>query len=282
MRIFLKSVLARFKVLLGAVPLIATTYTIGTLVQPRASFAISQNRDNLSLVNTVQVSTQTISQQSYNVNKNNLELKHSNYFILSQNQGINSSQNSQLKNFFNVVPTKNQGGNFPNQWKTTNTNTNNKFGIEKVNNPQLAAPVNPIVPRPQPMLTNVSPQPVAPTPVNPIRPRPQPMLTNVPPQPVAPTPVNPIRPRPQPMLINVPPQPVVPQPVHPMILRPQPTIKNLHPVPPAPQPIVKNPDLVTPAPQLQPTSANPYPIPLATQPIVKNPHYPMPSATKSP
>ncbi|OZH54400.1 hypothetical protein AFK68_11175, partial [Hydrocoleum sp. CS-953] len=64
MRILLKSVLARFKVLLGAVPLIATTYTIGTLVQSRASFAISQNRDNLSLVNTLQVSTQNISQQS--------------------------------------------------------------------------------------------------------------------------------------------------------------------------------------------------------------------------
>ncbi|MGD1717698.1 hypothetical protein, partial [Dapis sp. BLCC M172] len=176
MRILLKSVLARFKVLLGAVPLIATTYTIGTLVQSRASFAISQNRDNLSLVNTLQVSTQNISQQSYNVNKNNLELNPSNHVILSQNRGINTSQNSQLQSSFNVVPTKHQGANFPNQWKTTNTN--NKFGIEQVNNTQLPAPVNPIRPRPQPMLTNVPPQPVAPAPVNPIRPRPQPMLTN--------------------------------------------------------------------------------------------------------
>ncbi|MDJ0518607.1 MAG: hypothetical protein QNJ74_20900, partial [Trichodesmium sp. MO_231.B1] len=168
MRIFLKSVLPKFKALLGAVPLIATTYTIGTLVQPRVSFAISQNTDNLSSVNTLQVSTQNISQQGDNVNKNNYELKHSNYFTLPQSQEINTSQNSQLKNYFHLVPSKHQGENFPNQyqWKTTNTN-NNQFRIEQINNPQLATSVNPMRPRPQPMLTNVRLQPVAPAPVNP-------------------------------------------------------------------------------------------------------------------
>ncbi len=292
MKILLKSVLARFKVVLGAVPLIASTYTIGTLVQPRVIFAISQNRDNLSLVNTVQWPNQNISQKSFNVNKNNLELKHSNYFIISQNQGINTDQNSQLKNSFNVVPSKHQGGNFPNQyqWNTTNTN-NNQLGIEQVNKPQVAAPINPIIPRSQPMLTNIRPQPVVSAPVNP-RPRPQPIIvtnvrpqpvaltavnpiiprpkpiivTNVRPQPVAPVAVNPIIPRPQPIIVtNVRPQPVAPVAVNPLP-RPQPTIKNLYPVVPAPQPVVKNLELVTPAPELQPAIATPHPMALTTQP----------------
>ncbi|NEQ35056.1 MAG: hypothetical protein F6K40_01515 [Okeania sp. SIO3I5] len=275
MKILLKSVLTRFKALLGGVPLIATTYTIGTLVQPRVSFAISHDRDNLSLVNTLQLSTQNISQQSYNVNKNNLESKHRNYFILSQNQEINTSQNSQLKNNYNVVGTKYQGANFSHQWKTTKTN---KFGIPEVNNLQLPTPVNAIVVRRQPVAPTpvnaivvrrqpvaptpvnaivvrrqpVAPipvnaivvrrQPVAPTPVNAIVVRRQPMVTNIPPQPVAPTPVNAVVVRRQPMVANIPPQPVAPTPVNPMIPRPQPTIENLHPVPsvPQPQPIVKN------------------------------------------
>ncbi|MGD1805843.1 hypothetical protein ACP6PL_10455, partial [Dapis sp. BLCC M126] len=260
MRILLKSVLARFKVLLGAVPLIATTYTVGTLIQPRVSFAISQNRDNLSLVNTLLVSTQNISQQSYNVNKNNLELKHSNDFILSQTQNINTSENSQLKNYVNVVPDKHQGANFPNQRKTTNTK-NNQFGIEQVNTTQLSAPVNSIIPRPQPVLTNVLMQPLAPAPVNSIIRRPQPVLTNVLMQPVAPAPVNSIIPRPQPVLTNVLMQPVAPAPVNSIIPRPQPVLTNVLMQPVAPAPV----NSIIPRPQ--PVLTNVLMQPVAPAPV---------------